>query len=428
MLADGYEGSIGDERFRMLFDTIAEISSTLTLEDVLVRVVDRSMELTGAERGILILPDEDGEGVPTVARGRGLGRLPLPVQYSRGVASRVLSGGRPEYIQLDMPGEIILSQSVVNLGLRTLMCAPLTSNGEAIGALYVDSRSGDGREFDSADLRLFTALADQVAIAIENARLHEKAIENERLEARLQIATEIQQEALPPNRLALPGFDIYGISRPCEETGGDYFDYLDLGPDCSGLVVGDVTGHGLGAALYMLNARARLRSSLSWESDPSLVFAHLDRELEREMPSGKFMTLLVAMLDTSDRTVRCVSAGHEPPVLLRADREEFETLPGRGAVLAVGIGKGWGISEPCSLGNGDVLVLATDGIPEARAPKVGDRPRELWGETRFRETVRALRDEDAEAIVAGVLGAVDEFTAGGEAEDDLTLIVVKVDA
>ncbi|MEN8149520.1 MAG: GAF domain-containing SpoIIE family protein phosphatase [Planctomycetota bacterium] len=414
----------------MLLDTIAEVSSTLDLDEVLVRVVDRSLDLTGAERGILFLPDTDGEAVPRVVRERGRSHLSLPVQYSRCVTSRVLALGRPEFIEVQAQGQqgYDPSQSFVDLKLRTLMCAPLTSNGRPIGALYVDSRTTGDREFGEDDLRFFTALADSVAIAIENARLHEKALETERLKERLSIAAEIQRDALPPNRLELPGYDIYGVSRPCEETGGDYFDYLVDERPRVGLVVGDVTGHGLGAALYMLNARARLRSSLTWEPDASRVLEHLDRELEREMPSGKFMTLLVTTLDTEDRTVRSISAGHEAPLLLRAGADDFEQLPGRGAGLAMGIGSGWRVSEPCRLEPGDLLVLATDGIPEAHVPVPEGEVKDLWGEKRFRDRLRELRDEDSESIVRGVLAAINEHVGGREPEDDITLIVVKVEA
>jgi len=414
---------LSDDRLRMLFDTIAEVNSTLDLGELLVRVVDRSLDLTGAERGILILRDEEGEGAPRVARDSWRERLLPPVEYSRVVANRVLREGVSEVHELHLAdtGEFPLTESIHKLGLRTVMCVPLVLQEAVIGVLYVDSRSSQDSAFGPTDLRLFEALAGQMAIAIENARLHEAELAKERLEARYRIAAEIQQGLVPPRSMRVSGLDIHGLSRPCEETGGDYFDILSIGEERVGLVVGDVRGHDLDAALYMLTARAHLRSALHWERDITKVLEHLDAELTNDMEVDRFMTLLFVDLDLREKTLRFVCAGHEPPLLFRAATGGFEALDGHGPMFNLRMGLCYRISEPVGLSPGDVFVLSTDGITEARSPG-----RELFGGDRLRRAVCSLHERPVEEIVSGVLHRVEAFAGDAGIEDDMTLVVAKV--
>jgi sigma-B regulation protein RsbU (phosphoserine phosphatase) len=416
-----------DERLRMLFDTIAEVNSTLELEELLVRVVDRALDLTGAERGILILKDEDGEGRVRVARDQERQDLPLPVEYSRQVAHTVLDEGVAEVHEIDLSesGEYPLTDSIMSLGLRTVMCVPQRLGKETTGVLYVDSRVGASVQFRESDLRLFGALADQAAIAIENARLRETELVKAGLEERMRVAGEIQQGLFPPCSLQLPGYDIFGVSHPCQQTGGDYFDYIPGRDGRTGIVLGDVSGHSLESALYMLTARAHFLSTLKWEEDLVKAFRHLNRVLERDMELGYFMSFLHVDLDTVGRSFRYVNAGHEPPRILRAGREEFEELPLHGAAFAFLPDPSYRISEPARIEPGDLLLLVTDGIPEARRPGPKDSHREIFGIDRLEQVVRERRDRPSAEIVGAVIESVGEYIEGGTVEDDLTIVVVR---
>ena len=414
-----------DERLALLLDTIAEVTSTLDIGSLLIRIVDRSLDLTGAERGLLVLREQGEEETPRVARDRGGRHLPLDLPFSRTVVREVLRTREPQVHEVTAAEAdgLDLSKSMVAIGLRRLMCVPLSFEGAAIGAIYVDSNVGLSRPFGGANLRLLQALAQQAAIAIVNARLREAELSKERLEARMRIAGEIQQRAFPPNGLLLSEFDVYGISLPCEETCGDYFDYIPRRGRHWGLVVGDVVGHGLEAALYMLTARGGLRSSFAWIDDAPLVFEHLNRELHQDMDIGQFVTLLYVDLDVAAKTFRFLAAGHPPPLLYRARLDDFEELPTGGPLLGAGLEAEYRNSESIAMECGDVLVLYTDGIPESRRPVPVDAPPEFFGEDRLREAVRRRSGQSSRAIVEGILAEVAEFLEGSEPDDDRTLVV-----
>jgi sigma-B regulation protein RsbU (phosphoserine phosphatase) len=422
---DGRDSTIA-ERLKLLLDTIAEVASTLDLETLLVRVVDRSLDLTRAERGLLLLVDDPGARRPRVARDRSRRNLPLDLAYSQSVVADVLRRQVSRVIEVGTAdsGSLLLSESMHDMSLRRMMCVPLVFEQNAIGAIYVDSSISRSRPFADEDLRLFEALAQQAAIAIVKARLRESELRRERLEARMRIAGEIQRRAQPPSAMLLSGFDVHGVSVPCEETGGDYFDYIPRPGRRWGLIVGDVVGHGLEAALHMLTTRGYLRSSFAWVDDESKVFEHLNEELQEVMRIGEFVPLLHVELDVDERSFRFLAAGHPPPLLYRAARGEFEELPSGGPALGTDLDIECRPSEPVAMEDGDVLVLYTDGITETRRPCPPDAMPDLFGDERLRDAIRSRCGESSQSIVEGVFADVATFQSGGDADDDRTIVVV----
>lgn len=418
--------STPDERLALLLDTIAEVTSTLNVPSLLVRVVDRSLDLTGAERGMLIFREDGVQAPPRVARDRSGRSLPVHLAYCRSVVHAVLRTGKSQVHEVAVAdsGELRISDSIHEAGLRRLMCVPLSADGATIGVVYVDSNVSGTRPFGGDDLRLFQALAQQAAIAIVNAQLREAELSKERLEARMRVAGEIQRRAFPPSGLLLSGFDVYGVSLPCEETCGDYFDFIPRRARRWGLVVGDVVGHGLEAALYMLTARGGLRSSLAWIDDAPTVFEHLNKELHQDMDVGQFVTILYVDLDVAARSFRYLAAGHPPPLLFRAGADDFEQLPCGGPLLGAGPEAAYETSDPITLEPGDVLVLYTDGIPESRRAVPPEMPPQLFGEGRLMDAVRARSGQSSREIVEGILDDVTAFTEGNPPDDDRTIIVV----
>jgi len=409
----------------ILLDTIAEVSTTIDLDELLMSVVDKTLEFTQAERGILLLFDgSDDDGRPLlrarVARDSLRRDLPSDTVYSRSVPEKVAREGRALcLIDAASASEASLGQSIVDLRLLTVMCVPLRVKDKTIGVLYVDSRASS-REFTDSDLMLFKALSFQLAIAIENARLVNEALEAERLQQSLLLARDIQKSLLPPGELALPGFDIYGMSMSCDETGGDYFDYIRVRDGHLGLVVGDVSGHGISAALYMATARALMRAFASTEPDLARVFHALNNSLERDMGTGRFMTLFYGDLDVAEMTLRYVRAGHNEPLLYRAATGKFEELRAPGMALGFVRDYDFLVAGPVSIEPGDILILYTDGIPEAR-----DASGEQYGMERFQEVLDAWRSRPAQEIVDRVVHEVAAYTGSDVFEDDLTLIVAK---
>lgn len=409
------------KRVAILLETIAAVNSSMKVEEVIRSVVDRSIQVTGAERAIIMLLDEENVLRVELARdaqGRDLGKT---VQYSQSVAMRVQREGRGiSIIDTANTGEISLGQSILDLKLLTVMCVPLRVKNRLTGLLYVDSKASS-KEFNDKDLTLFNALAGQVAQAVDNARLLDHYVEKQRMQEELHVAQQIQQALLPRGGLQAPGLDVAGLSVPCEETSGDYFDYVRRPGGRLGLVIGDVSGHGLGAALLMSTARALLRAFAATEAGPAELVTRLNRFLSEDVETGRFMTLFYGEIALRERTLLYVRAGHNEPVVYRRDRDTFEELAEGGVALAVIDDFEFTAAGPLQLGKGDVLALYTDGIVEAMSPA-----REPFGIDRMKEILRRHRDLAAKEVAERIRQAVRDHTGTDAREDDLTLVVAKV--
>jgi len=252
-----------------------------------------------------------------------------------------------------------------------------------------------------------------------------KLRDREKMKRSLALAMEVQQHLLPQETPTLAGFDIAGESIYCDETGGDYYDFIEmhsLGSGKLGIAVGDVTGHGIGAALLMASARAVLRSHAEQRGeDLSGLFDTLNHHLVRDTGASRFMTLFYGIVDSGDRSLRWISGGHDPAIRLRRSTNEFDELVSLGVPLGVQEGMAYESSGPLMLGAGDIVVIGTDGIWEAR-----NRVGEMFGKDRLREVIAAHADRSARSIFESVAGAVKEFIGVGPQEDDVTLVVVKV--
>lgn len=245
-----------------------------------------------------------------------------------------------------------------------------------------------------------------------------------RMRHSLALAMEVQQRLLPESAPHIEGLDVAGRSIYCDETGGDYYDFLQLdamGPRQLGVTVGDVTGHGIAAALLMATGRALLRSRLHIPGNLAQVITDINRQLSADTDAGRFMTLVYVLIDTAARTLRWVSGGHDAPLTYDPTTGQFGELGGGG--LPLGIEAHWQYEEYSAplLPAGAVIVLGTDGIWEARSPSG-----EMFGKDRLREVMRANAQRSADDISAAITTAVAAFRAGAAQEDDITLVVVKI--
>ncbi|MCK6481077.1 MAG: SpoIIE family protein phosphatase [Planctomycetaceae bacterium] len=403
----------------ILLQTIAAVNSNLELEPLIVNVVDLTLELTGAERGILLLFEGDHLKV-RMARDARRRNLPPNISFSHSVPAKVAREGKAIcLLDAAAQGALNLGQSIADLKLLTVMCVPLRVKDRIIGCLYVDSHA-TSKEFSTADLTLLNALAYQVAITLDNARLLEHYVEKQRIQQGLFIARDIQRALLPPGPLDVPNFDVYGVSVGCEETSGDYFDYIRLGEERVGLVVGDVAGHGIGAAMFMATARALLRAFLHATPDPAVTLGNLNDFLSVDMETGRFMTLFYADLDPASRTLHYVRAGHNPPLLYRRGADRFEELEAPGVALGMVRGFRFRAAGPVKMEPGDILFLYTDGIVETMNPA-----KDQYGVERAAELLRSHRDRPAREICDALRKDVDAFGDHQPQQDDLTMIVAR---
>ncbi len=238
----------------------------------------------------------------------------------------------------------------------------------------------------------------------------------------LKLAGEIQKSLMPQRPPAVPGLDIAGRSEPCEEIGGDYFDFIDTGKDRSLLITtGDLTGHGVDAALLMTTARAFLRMRARQPGDLAAIVTDLNRHLTSDTrQSDRFMTLLLMSIDPATAAIEWVRAGHDPALLYNPATDRFEALRGPGLALGLNEAVAYTAVRQSGIKPGQIIAIATDGIWEAR-----NTNGEMWGKTRFQEVIRRQADEPATTIVDRVFDRQKEFTRGTLPEDDKTLVIVK---
>jgi sigma-B regulation protein RsbU (phosphoserine phosphatase) len=249
-------------------------------------------------------------------------------------------------------------------------------------------------------------------------------MERDRMRQSLDLAMEVQQNLLPKGNLKIDGFDIAGRSIYCDETGGDYYDFIisDETKDKKiGVAIGDVSGHGLPSALLMATVRSSLRQRISLPGSIDRIINDVNRQLARDVEeSGQFMTMFYLNIDSAGHKLTWVRAGHEPGIFYDPATDTFEELKGPG--IALGVIETWQfeMNERIGLAPGQIIVLSTDGVWEAHNPDG-----EIFGKERLNEIIRQNAGKKGAEIIEAVVAAVHQFQNDAGAEDDITLIVIK---
>ncbi len=410
------------------------VTESLDIAEVLERIMTTSRQALDAEAASLLLVDEtpgpgQGQLVFTVAQGPACGHLRsgFRLRPGEGLAGWVAEAAEPVLIA-DAYADPRFQSGVDKLtGYRTrsMACVPLVYRGRVIGVAQCINKTGGGA-FTEDDIEIFSLLGAQAAVAIVNARLHGEALAKQRMDFDMEVAASVQQGFLPKQAPATPGFDVAGLSLSCDATGGDYYDYL-VRPDAPGreatclVGVGDVTGHGIQAALLMASVRAFLRSRLLSPGGPAEIVADVNRLLAADMgDTGRFMTLFLLELRLDSGGLAYVRAGHDPALLYDPATDAFAELSGRG--IPLGIDGSWRYQENVvpGLPSGAVLALGTDGIWEAR-----NAAGEMYGKDRLRRVLRAAAAGSARSVAQAALADLEAFLDGEPRRDDVTLVVVK---
>ncbi|HYK88992.1 MAG TPA: SpoIIE family protein phosphatase [Acidobacteriota bacterium] len=421
----------GFKEIGMLLATFRALSSIPLLDDLLALVVDTAIELTGAERGFIMLKDESESLAFRCARNSF--KRPLDgsfFQTSRRVPDEVFHTGQRIVINdLDIGDDTGDHSSTRRLGLRSIFCVPLrylafheTGNlsgmgrMETIGVLYVDSQS-IGTGLSTTQVDALETLASEAAMAIYNARLYKDSQEKRRMDEQLAIAREIQQALLPNPNKDLPFVRACSQNLPCHEVGGDYFDYFDLDNGKFGFALGDVAGKGMPAALLTSMIQGMFSAQSLLDAPLPVVISNINRNLARRGTGNRFVTFFFGMLD-SEGNCTYVNAGHNPPLLLRLDGSLIELKEGGGMVLGLFASAQYE-SKTVQLQPGDHLILFTDGVLEAR---------NIAGDEFEQERLHAVLTRNARAsapeILARLRDAVLSFSANAPQHDDITMMVL----
>ena len=250
-------------------------------------------------------------------------------------------------------------------------------------------------------------------------------IQREKMQQSLNLAKEVQQNLLPKSNLKINGYDIAGKSVYCDETGGDYYDFIiidDAAEQKIGVTIGDVSGHGIPSALLMTTVRSSLRQRLSLPGSTARIISDVNRHLARDVEdSGQFMTMFFLVIDTATRQLEWVRAGHDPGIVYDPGSNAFSELGGSG--MALGVYGGWIYEDnrKSDFSNGQIIFLSTDGIWEARNKKG-----EMLGKEPVLNTIQQNAYLDATQIIDAVFDTLDNFIDGAKIEDDMTSVVIKM--
>jgi len=412
------------DRLAVLYHLTQAFNSTLDLDQVLNRVLDEVILSTQAERGFLTLLDDTGELVFRVARGIEQSTIQDPkFQISLSVVEKVAKDGNPVITgDAQIDPRFSARQSVQLLGLRSILCVPLTIKDKILGTIYVDNRVQVGI-FTPGDLEMLSAIASSAAIAIENARLYQVAVDKGRLERELQMAHQVQASLLPLETPQVPGWDFDGTWLPARQVAGDYYDFIPFQDGKLGVIIADVSDKGMPAALFMALTRSTLRASMDGAQSPLEGITRANRLICEDSTSGMFVTLFYALLDPERHEITYVNAGHNPPLFYhrssRASKGQLGHLGRTGMALGV-LNENIYSQQTLKFSPGDFMILYTDGVTEAI-----DEDGVEFGIHNLEKIVLNNEDATAGEIVTAVQLAVENHSQEGARFDDTTIAVIK---
>ncbi len=343
-------------RFELLYQLSQTFNSSLDLNEVLDRVMDEVIEAIGAERGFVALKGEDGSLEFRSARGIEHTSIEDPEsEISHSVIEEVLQN-EETVLTHDAQSDDRFSDrsSVLDLQLRSILCAPLMLKDKTLGVIYVDNRIFAGF-FNNDELELMTAIASSAAVAIDNARLYEIAVEKGRMERELQMAYRVQSSLITEDLPKTPGWEFAASWHPAREVSGDFYDFIPYQDDKLCLVIADVTDKGMPAALFMALTRSLVRASLDRADSLAEGITRANYLICSDSNISMPVTLFLCCID-AENEISFVNAGHNPTIHFDASESELVKLTRTGMFLGFDEDAEYN-QETLSLDSGDFLVF-----------------------------------------------------------------------
>lgn len=402
-----------------LLEVSRQLGATIEFQPLLSSIEHAALDVLQCERASVFLLDRArGELYSQIATGGRRIRFPANRGIAGEAAQQLKVINVPDaYADPRFNPEIDRS---TGFRTRSILTVPMVGlDGQLMGVLQLLNRSGG--PFVAADEELAVTMGAIAGVALQRQLLLEEFAKKRKLVHDLEVAREIQQGILPDAAPASDGFDIAGWNRPADQTGGDVYDFIDLGDGRIGLMAGDATGHGIGPALVAVGCRAMIRALAAGSTDLGQILATTNRILAADLSSGRrFVTLCLAILDTRKALLSFVSAGHGPLLHYRAADDAFDELEVSGPPLGLFDGLSYDPPPPIRLAPGDLFVVPTDGFHEYAR---GDG--ELFGTPRLKDVLRAHRTDPAAALAQRLHDAAVAFAAGAPQLDDMTVVIVK---
>ncbi|HEX3148157.1 MAG TPA: SpoIIE family protein phosphatase [Gemmataceae bacterium] len=389
------------EKLRALLDITTALSKTLHLEALLPQIADELFKVfKQADRCFIIQLDEDNRLRPVVTKVRR--QAAGNERFSRTIVRRCLET-LTSYLSEDATSDsdVSAAQSIAEFKIRSVMCVPLASqDGKPLGVIQLDSQDRT-KKFSQDDLKFLICVAGQASVALENARMHETILSNQKLEEENRAATKVQRGFLPQSFPLLPGYEFFAHYTAARTVGGDYYDFIPLADGKLAVLLGDVSGKGVPAALLMARLSGEARVSMLTQKDVAAAITHLNEQLMQANLEDRYVTLSAAVIDPKAHRIQVVSAGHLSPfVYRRADKKLEKVFEKDTGDFPVGWVPGHVYSAfSVDLGPGDSVMVYTDGIEDAQ-PASGQR----FTEDGVVRTVKTV-SETVEQVTARELGA-----------------------
>ncbi|MEW5691753.1 MAG: GAF domain-containing SpoIIE family protein phosphatase [Candidatus Hydrogenedentota bacterium] len=419
------------KRYREIVDKIyemisltASISVSFNLQEILANVLKLSEEIMEADASSFMLLDEERQELYfEVARGEVADELKnkFRLKVGQGISGWVAENGEPLLIEDAYKDPRFHRKFDDETGFRTkcIMCVPLKAKNKVIGTGQVINKRGD-RIFDKEDLQMFTAFCNLVAVAIENARLHKVEIEKDRVIRELEFGKEIQQSFLPKSFPESNLFNIYAYNKTALEVGGDLYDVFNLANGEICFVIGDVSGKGVSAALFMARFISDLRHMASHYSSPDKLLNALNEILCPRSHRGMFITSVIGFINPLNGDISIANAGHCAVMLLdKIKKEVIEICEASGPPLGIVEYANYE-SRNITIQERSLLLMYSDGISEASNYK-----EELFGVKRLKDVLIKNIDKNGEELINNILKSIDDFCKGTKQKDDITLLIVE---
>lgn len=402
-----------------LIELTGQLAAEHDLDAVLAAAAKLACHAVGCERATLFVYDEPSHTLVTrVATELEVQELRLPV--GDGLAGWVAEHRTLANV-IDPRSDLRWSDvadRITGYTTRNLLVAPLVAPGDRLVGVLQLLNKADG--FDEFDERLLTAFASHAAIAMERARLLDESKRSQALLMDLDIGRRIQTGFLPKTLPTVPGYELAAWWEPAEGVGGDYYDVLRLPDGRLGLVIADVSGHGIGPSLLMSGVRAMLHVLARTESDPSRIVSLLSETIRDDFELGRFVTLLFVALDVERNELNWVNAGHGPSLLLDRKSGVCRMLETTAMPLGFADDHHFPAAGPLPFDPGDLLLLATDGAIELR-----NEADEMFGRQNLERVFRAHQHEPAGAVCDALKSAISSVCPGCPPPDDVTLLVLE---
>lgn len=402
----------------ILVESSKAMSSTLDLSELLARILDVAKSQADAERGTLFLVDEQSAEIWSLI-AHGLEKQEIRLPLGKGIAGHVAKTGDIVNIPDAYADSRFNPEVDKRTGYRTrnILCLPIRNKmGKIIAALQLLNKKKGS--FTDEDSDFLLTLSGHMALALENAQLHQQLIDKERMEKELALARGIQRSLLPESTPTVEGFDVALLNEPCYAVGGDYYDFLTLGPRTLLVVIADVEGKGVSSALVMSNLQATLRALVLHLHSLNEIAEALNKMIWNHTRAEKYLSLFMGLIDIKRKVIHYINCGHVPPVIIRPGSDPIPLTDGG---MVVGLFENASYERgQLKLQTGDVLVLCTDGITESM-----DAHHEEYTSERLVEKVYEVAEKTAAEIVEHVSVDVARYSRAGTHIDDKVMIAIK---